>query len=119
MAVAGGAGAFIYHQFERRARWKHRAVVVPKGEAASRSPRGSRARASSANRRMFIAALSDGRASTTSARNKPVQLKAGDYAIKQNASMRQVIECCPRGAATVLNRVTIPEGLTSQQIVER
>ena len=49
---------------------------------------------------------------------KPVQLKAGDYAIKQNASMRQVIELLSEGK-TVTYKVTIPEGLTSQQIVER
>ena len=49
---------------------------------------------------------------------KPVQLKAGDYAVKQNASMRQVIDLLSEGK-TMTYRVTIPEGLTSHQIVER
>src|SRR6185295_2179088 len=49
---------------------------------------------------------------------KPVQLKAGEYAIKQNASIRQVIDVLSEGR-TVAHKVTIPEGLTSYQIVEK
>jgi UPF0755 protein len=49
---------------------------------------------------------------------KPVQLKAGEYEIKQQASLRNVIDALSEGR-TVLMRVTIPEGLTSFQIVER
>jgi UPF0755 protein len=49
---------------------------------------------------------------------KPVQLKAGDYAVKQSASVRQVIDLLSEGK-TVSYRVTIPEGLTSQLIIER
>lgn len=49
---------------------------------------------------------------------KPVQMKAGDYEIKQAASMRSVIDTLSEGR-TVLTKVTIPEGLTSYQIVER
>src|SRR5215470_19050878 len=50
--------------------------------------------------------------------SKPVPLKAGDYAVKQNASVRQLIELLSEGK-TLTYRVTIPEGLTSYQIVER
>ncbi len=49
---------------------------------------------------------------------KPVQIKAGDYEIKQAASIRSVIDTLSEGR-TVLTKVTIPEGLTSYQIVER
>ncbi len=49
---------------------------------------------------------------------KPVQLKAGEYELKQQASLRTVIDTLAEGR-TVLMRVTIPEGLTSHQIAER
>ncbi|MBV1693343.1 MAG: endolytic transglycosylase MltG, partial [Hyphomicrobiales bacterium] len=49
---------------------------------------------------------------------KPVQLKAGEYEIKPQASLRNVIDALSEGR-TVLMRITIPEGLTSFQIVER
>lgn len=49
---------------------------------------------------------------------KPVQLKAGDYELKQAASLRGVIDTLSEGR-TVMTRVTVPEGLTSYQIVER
>ena len=43
-------------------------------------------------------------------------LKAGEYSIPAAASMRQVMEILKRGE-TVVRRLTIPEGLTSQEIV--
>ncbi len=45
-------------------------------------------------------------------------IKAGDYEIRKNASVRQVLDTLVEGRAILL-KVTIPEGLTSQQIVER
>ncbi|MBA4132637.1 MAG: endolytic transglycosylase MltG [Hyphomicrobium sp.] len=49
---------------------------------------------------------------------KPVEMKAGEYEIKAAASMRDVLELLGEGKS-VLYKVTLPEGLTSQQIVER
>jgi UPF0755 protein len=46
------------------------------------------------------------------------KLKAGEYLFKQNASLQEVIDTIVQGRA-ILHSVTIPEGLTSQQIVER
>lgn len=51
-------------------------------------------------------------------RDKPLDLKAGEYEFKKGASLRQVLETIA-GGRSVLYKVTIPEGLTSQQIVER
>lgn len=45
-------------------------------------------------------------------------VKAGEYEIKKAASIREVLDTLVEGRA-VLHKVTIPEGLTSQQIVER
>jgi len=46
------------------------------------------------------------------------KLKYGEYQIAKNASMRQVLDTLVEGRA-ILYKVTIPEGLTSWQVVER
>jgi UPF0755 protein len=51
-------------------------------------------------------------------KSKPVQLKAGEYEFKTGASVRSVIDTLSEGRS-VMTRITIPEGLTSFQIVER
>lgn len=51
-------------------------------------------------------------------RPKEVMLKHGEYLFKPNVSIREVIETLSEGKS-VMYKVTIPEGLTSQQIVER
>lgn len=47
-----------------------------------------------------------------------VSLKAGEYLFKPTVSIREVMEILSEGKS-VLYKVTVPEGLTSQQIVER
>ncbi len=46
------------------------------------------------------------------------KLKAGEYLFKQSASLQDVIDTIVQGRA-ILHSLTIPEGLTSQQIVDR
>jgi UPF0755 protein len=46
------------------------------------------------------------------------KLKAGEYMFKQNASLQDVIDTIVQGRA-ILHSLTIPEGLTTKQIVER
>lgn len=46
------------------------------------------------------------------------KVKAGEYLFKQNASLRDVIDTLVSGKQ-VLHAITIPEGLTSEQIVGR
>lgn len=50
--------------------------------------------------------------------DKSLQLKAGDYEVRAHASVRELVELLSEGK-TVTYKVTIPEGLTSQQIVDR
>jgi UPF0755 protein len=50
--------------------------------------------------------------------DKALQLKAGDYEVRPNASVRELVDLICEGK-TVTYKVTIPEGLTSQQIVDR
>jgi UPF0755 protein len=49
---------------------------------------------------------------------KPLQLKAGEYDLQPQASIAEIAEVLGEGKS-VLARITIPEGLTSAQIVER
>lgn len=51
-------------------------------------------------------------------RNKPQHLKAGEYEFKKGATLRGVLATLTEGKS-VLSKITIPEGLTSAQIVER
>ncbi len=46
------------------------------------------------------------------------RVKAGEYSFKQAASLREVIDTLVSGKQ-ILHAVTIPEGLTSEQIVDR
>jgi UPF0755 protein len=46
------------------------------------------------------------------------KVKAGEYLIHQNASMHEVIDTLVSGRQ-ILHSVTIPEGLTSEQVVDR
>lgn len=46
------------------------------------------------------------------------RLKAGEYAFQPGMSMREVMDLLVSGKA-LMHQVTLPEGLTSQQIVER
>jgi UPF0755 protein len=46
------------------------------------------------------------------------RLKAGEYAIEKGASMRKVLDTLIEGKA-IVHSITVPEGLTSQQVVER
>src|SRR5262245_36387531 len=50
--------------------------------------------------------------------DKALQLKAGDYEVRANATVRELVDLLSEGK-TVTYKVTIPEGLTSQQIVDR
>jgi len=46
------------------------------------------------------------------------KLKGGEYLFKQNASLREVMDVLVSGKQ-VLHAITLPEGLTSEQIVQR
>ena len=92
-------------------------VTVPKGESAHEIAERLEREGFVTDRRMFmagymlskVAGREDGRS---------LQLKAGDYLIPQSASARQILDILVEGK-TITYKVTIPEGLTSEQIVER
>ncbi len=115
MVGIGALGLLLYHQFETPGPLEvSRVVVIPKGEGriqiASRLERDGVI----SNRWTFIASY----LMQNLLADEPEELKAGEYEIKKQASMADVLAVLTQGKS-ILSKLTIPEGLTSQQIVER
>ncbi len=70
------------------------------------------------DKRMFLAGLYALRLASMVPGGRTINLKAGEYEIKPGASIRVLVDTMSEGRS-VLMRVTVPEGLTSFQIVER
>ena len=115
MLAAGGIAALLYHQFETPGPLAvSRVIAVPKGEGRIAIATRLEREGAIANRWAFIANyLLRGAIGP-----KPLELKAGDYEVKKNASMADIMEMLTQGRG-VLSKLTIPEGLTSLQIVEK
>ena len=93
-------------------------VAVPKSEGAHEIAARLEREGVVTDRRLFIAGYLWAKLAGWLEGGKTVQLKAGEYGVKQNASIRQVIVLLSEGRS-VAHKVTIPEGLTSHDIVER
>ena len=115
MLAAGGLAALLYHQYETPGPLAvSRVIAVPKGEGRIAIATRLEKEGAISNRWAFIANyLLRGAIGP-----KQLELKAGDYEIKKNASMADIMEMLTQGRG-VLSKLTIPEGLTSLQIVEK
>jgi UPF0755 protein len=96
-------------------------VAIPKGEGALEIAERLEKSGVVGDRRVFMlqyyaSRLYGSTPGTGSAER--ATLKAGEYEFSEGASVRQVLETIVSGRG-VLQKVTIPEGLTSRQIVER
>ncbi|MEC9368304.1 MAG: endolytic transglycosylase MltG [Pseudomonadota bacterium] len=109
-----GIGGLIYYaksQFDTPGPLDHSTVIViPKGEGVKEIAARLEEEGIIQDRRIFVASVIYFKAQD--------KLKAGEYEIRKSASMRDVLDKLVQGKA-VLYKVSIPEGLTSQQIVER
>ena len=119
LIIAGVVALTLRANFEQPGPLAHATVaVIPKGEGvyeiASRLERDGIV----ADRRLFMANYLSERLYSSAAEGKAIQLKAGEFEIRRFASLRQVLDTLIEGK-TILYRITIPEGLTSAQIVER
>jgi UPF0755 protein len=119
MLLAGG-GAFLFaSQMEAAGPLdRPRVVVIPKGEGTHQIADRLERDGIVGDRRLFIAGYLWTRFAAWMEDSKPVQLRAGEYEVKPNTSIRQLVDLLSEGR-TVSYRITIPEGLTSHQIVER
>ncbi len=116
MLFAGGTAFIIFDQFENPGPLTAtRTVVIPKGEGRIAIAERLEREGVITNRWTFVGGyllqgFLGGR--------KTGELKAGEYEIKDHASMRDVIDTLAAGKS-ILYKTTLPEGLTSEQIVER
>ena len=116
MVIIGGGALLLGHFYERPGPLEaSRSVVIEKGAGRIEIAETLEREGVIASRWAFVAnhlmrnMMSGG---------KPLELKAGEYEFKKEATMREVLETIAEGKS-VLYKVTLPEGLTSQQIVER
>lgn len=116
MGALGTLVMLVSHQFESPGPLDvTRTFAIPKGEGRVETAARLERDGIISSRWSFVAGhIMQGY--TSSRKNN--DLKAGEYEIKKGASMRQVLETLLEGKS-VLAKITIPEGLTSQQIVER
>ena len=94
-----------------------RNFVVPRGEGAHDIAKRLEADGVIGSQQMFVTHYL-GRTVTSWFGSQLLQLKAGEYEIPVGASLKLVSEILGEGRST-LYRVTVPEGLTSTQIVQR
>lgn len=119
LVVLGAVGTFgilLSHQFDSPGPLNaSRNFSIPKGEGRIATAQRLEREGIIANRWAFVAGHIFQTFTTT---KKNYELKAGEYDIRSGATMRQVLETLAEGKS-VLAKLTIPEGLTSQQIAER
>lgn len=116
MLLVGGVSFLIFHQFQSPGPLAEtRTVIIPKGEGRIAIAERLEREGVITNRWTFVGGyLLQGFLGT----HKSGELKAGEYEIKDHASMRDVIDTLSEGKS-ILYKTTLPEGLTSEQIVER
>lgn len=115
MLTAGGLTLLIGHLYTKRGPLTlTETVVVPKGASSNDIADSLEREGVVSSRWAFMVNY------LVQSRMHPgeVSLKAGEYLFKPGVSIREVMEILSEGKS-VQYKVTIPEGLTSQQIVER
>jgi UPF0755 protein len=119
MALAGAAGLVLQSWVGAPGPLQAaRKVVIPKGEGAQEIAARLEREGAIASQWLFSAGYRMRHIAGWTDGGRVVSLKAGEYEIPKAASVRQVIDILVEGK-TVIYRVTVPEGLTSWQIVER
>ncbi|HVF75049.1 MAG TPA: endolytic transglycosylase MltG [Acidimicrobiales bacterium] len=108
--LAGAAGAYVLNQVNGSSGGEDVAVSIPMGSSTQR-----------------IAAILDDKGVVSSARLFSVYVrftgggpfKAGDYTLQRNSPYSKVVDALDTGPEAQVVRLTIPEGLTLNQIAER
>ncbi len=116
MILAGGGVLWFVHEFEKAGPLTvSRTFGVPRGEGPIEIAAQLERDGIISNRWVFVAGHY---ARATMNRGKPQHLKAGEYEFKKGASAAEVHATLVEGKS-ILSKITLPEGLTSAQIVER
>ncbi len=118
MMLAGGGAYAMKTAYEQPGPLDHSTVVViPPGEGLTGIASRLQREGVITDSKVLLAGFYWDRTKSYFTGNKAPALKAGEYEIRKNASMRQVIDTLIEGKA-ILMKVSVPEGLTSYQIVE-
>lgn len=119
MLVAGGTAVAIQSRLASPGPLAaSKIVVIPRGEGSHEIASRLERDGVISDRRLFMAGYLLSKAGAWMDGSGPYQLKAGDYQMPQAASIRHVLDIIAEGK-TITYRVTIPEGLTSHEIVAR
>jgi UPF0755 protein len=115
LIASGGIAAYLMHQMDAPGPLDvTRSVAIPKGEGRIEIAARLEREGIINDRYAFVV----GHIYHSWGNKKTFELKAGEYEIKRQSSLRQVMDTLVEGKS-VQFKLTIPEGLTSQQIVER
>lgn len=116
VAVTATAGLLLRHETERPGPLEvTKAVAIPKGTTRNEMAERLAKEGVITSPWTFIIASY---LSESFGEKKGQSLKYGDYEFKKSASIREVLDTIVEGKS-ILSKLTIPEGLTSQQIIER
>jgi UPF0755 protein len=119
MLVVGGAAIAVQNRLNAPGPLAvAKVIVIPKGEGSHEIAARLEREGIISDRRMFVAGYLLAKVAAWTDGSGPYQLKAGDYQIPQAASINQAMDIIAEGK-TITYRVTVPEGLTSHQIVDR
>ncbi len=115
MVAAGGAVGLLHHHFEQAGPLAEtRTIAIPKGDGVIAIADRLAADGVISNAWAFVSNYK----LRGMAGGKVAALKHGEYVFKPGVSMREVLDLLGEGKS-IQYKVTVPEGLTSQQIVER
>lgn len=118
MVLGGGSAYALKYAFEQPGPLDHSTIVViPQGEGLTGIASRLQREGVVTDSRVLLAGYYWSRTKTYFTGGRAPALKAGEYEIRKGASMRQVIDTLVEGKA-ILMKVTVPEGLTSYQIVQ-
>jgi len=111
LLALGGIVYFAKLQFDKHGPLNHTTVfVIPRGEGVNGIAERLEHDGIISDRRIFVASVIYFKVQD--------QLKAGEYEIRKFSSMRDVLDKLVEGRS-VLHKISLPEGLTSEQIVAR
>ena len=97
---------------------EQRTIVIKRGEATRQIAERLERQGAISSQAIFLTQFMSQNTAAKLVGRKARQLKAGEYIIPQQASIREVIKTLTEGRA-VLHAVTIPEGMTSYAVVQR
>jgi UPF0755 protein len=116
VGLVGGLGFMLHASYEGPGPLEStRSFIIAKGEGRVDIAARLEREGIISNRWIFTAGQL---LQATLGTRKSADLKAGSYEMKKSASMREVVDTLVEGRS-VAAKLTVPEGLTSQQIVER